>query len=309
MPGGSFSNNLNPFEEKAASIPFHGRGLSVDLHVPDLYDLVHALNKASLPFDYLEIFRGPFCHLEAARDFFKNGLPLEYHADGLWFTQPRLDETPWQKECDKILRDTECLKSAWITHECASKEINGYFFGTYLPPLLTEESARLIGSQTTRIQNYLSGGPLLLIEVPPFYTFCAGELSLAQFFKTIADSTPCGILLDVGHVYTYYLSTDWRKMISVEEFFQNFLDEFPLERVVQIHVGGLRPFHQTFLDDHGAKTPEILFEFLEETLKNSRLTQLRGIALEVDTKEIELIVEEYETFLSLGSEWLGTCKT
>ncbi|MHB8482433.1 MAG: multinuclear nonheme iron-dependent oxidase [Nitrospiria bacterium] len=299
----------NSFLNRVRSIPFHGTGLSVDLHVPDLFDLIHALNKASLSFDYLEIYRGPLSHLKPVQHYFKNSLPLEYHADGLWFTQPEFNQTPWKKECEKIISETGCLNSRWITHECATKQINGYSFGTYLPPLLTEKSADLTGRQSALIQDNLDkttgelSSPLFLIETPPFYTFAVGDISLDRFFQIISESTPCGFLLDIGHVYTYYLTTENGNEVSPDDFFENFLDKFPLERVVQIHLGGLRPFHNTFLDDHGSLIPEILFRLLEKTLQNRRLINLKGLALEVDTKEIDLIISEYKTFLNLASKW------
>jgi hypothetical protein len=297
--------------EKIEKIPFHGVGLSVDLHVPDLFELIEALDHNGLPFGYLEVFRAPYSHLQPLRDLFQNGVQLEYHADCLWYTQPEFHETPWEKECDKLIQDSQALRSRWITHECATKQISGYPFGTYLPPLLTKKSGELIGRQSGEIQNYLSDhweepgttSPLLLVEVPPFYSFAIGDLPLSAFFRTIAERNNCGILLDIGHIYTYYLSGGGHASIPLDLFFNDFLEEFPLERVVQIHLGGLRSFHQTFVDDHGAKIPDILFHLLRKALEHPRLIHLKGIALEVDTKNIDLIIEEYGRFLSIGLEW------
>lgn len=297
---------------KIQSIPFHGIGLSVDLHVPDLFELILSLDHHSLAFDYLEIFRGPFSQIRPVREHFSPEFPLEYHADCLWFTQPDFHKSPWKKECDRTIEVTSCLKSDWITHECATKQIAGFPFGTYLPPLLTEESGRLIGRQSEEVRNYISTrseqpgkeAPLFLVEVPPFYTFALGDIPLSYLFRTIAGESSCGFLLDIGHVYTYYLSTGLRESTPVEDFFETFLDEFPLERVVQIHLGGLKPFHQSYLDDHGERIPEILFCLLETALNHPGLIHLKGIALEVDTKKIDLILEEYQRFRSIGRQWI-----
>src|ERR1700693_4929466 len=292
------------FLSRANKIPFHGTGLSVDLHVPDLYDLAEALSEAGLSYDYLEIFKAPLSQLFPARERFPQTLPLEYHADGLWFTQPDFLGSPWEEECRRIARHTRVLRSSWITHECASKQISGRSVGTYLPPLLTLEAARLAGNQGELVQRKLdelsgNSAPLLLIEVPPFYTFTAGDISLEAFFQEISKRTSCGILLDIGHLYSYYLSSDLAKTISPADFLSRFLDRFPLHSVIQIHLGGLRPFHETFLDDHGSPVPPILFDLLRQTLRHPGLVNLKGIALEVDTKEISLIVGEYEYFLAI----------
>ncbi|MFI5304058.1 MAG: DUF692 family multinuclear iron-containing protein [Nitrospiria bacterium] len=293
------------------ALSLHGVGLSVDLHMPDLFELVLRLNQSSLSFDYLEIFRAPQSHLKSVRQHFLNKFPLEYHADCLWYTQPDFPKTPWKKECDKIIRDSATLHCEWITHECATKQIAGYPFGTYIPPLLTKESGELIGRQSEEIQNYLfthwteseQKAPFLILEVPPFYSFAVGDLSLSSFFNSIANYTPCGFLLDIGHVYTYYLSTRMRELVAFPDFYQTFLDEFPLDRVVQVHLGGLKPFHHTYFDDHGGRIPKILFDLLKNTLDHPKLKRLKGVALEVDTKEIDLIVEEYAHFQSIAFEW------
>ncbi|MBI1824665.1 MAG: DUF692 family protein [Nitrospirae bacterium] len=298
------------------SIPFHGIGLSVDLHVPDLFELISRLNHAGLAFDYLEVFRGPVSLLAPVRKVIQKIHPLEYHADSLWFTQPEFFQTPWEKECRKIIQDTSILKSHWVTHECATKEIFGNFFGTYLPPLLTRMSGELIGRQSAFIQDYLFSHwedqdvlpPLLLIEIPPFYSFAVGDLTLSHFFRIISEHSPCGFLLDIGHLYTYFLSSGLKHRILFESFIETFLDEFPLERVVQIHLGGLKVYHQGYQDHHGSPVPELLFEFLPLLLGDSRLAYLKGIALEVDTKEIDLILTEYARFQSLGAKWLDLRK-
>jgi hypothetical protein len=77
-----------------------------------------------------------------------------------------------------------------------------------------------------------------------------------------------------------------------------------LERVVEIHVAGLACHESVdgpktgerlpeWIDAHAAPIPSILFNMLEQVLAHSNLVSLRGVALEVDTKPIAMIVEEY----------------
>jgi hypothetical protein len=111
-------------------------------------------------------------------------------------------------------------------------------------------------------------------------------------------------VLDVGHLWTVYRYTAACRRISLEQFVREFLDEFPLERVVEIHVAGLA-CHESigeakrgedlpeWIDAHAAPIPSILFTMLEQVLAHRNLMSLRAVALEVDTKSIEMIVEEY----------------
>jgi uncharacterized protein len=115
---------------------------------------------------------------------------------------------------------------------------------------------------------------------------------------------PCGLVLDIGHLWTVYRYTAACREIPLEQFVQEFLDGFPLERVVEIHIAGLA-LHEwvgepngeqglpEWIDTHAAPIPAILFTMLEQVLIHSNLVNLRAVALEVDTKPIDTIVEEY----------------
>jgi hypothetical protein len=92
--------------------------------------------------------------------------------------------------------------------------------------------------------------------------------------------------------------------MSLERFVGEFLDEFPLERVVEIHVAGLACHESAggtkgeeglpeWIDAHAAPIPSILFTMLEQVLTHPNLVSLRAVALEVDNKPIELIEQEY----------------
>jgi hypothetical protein len=111
-------------------------------------------------------------------------------------------------------------------------------------------------------------------------------------------------VLDIGHLWTVYRYTAACRRTSVEQFVREFLDEFPLERVVEIHIAGLACHESVgashrrgglpeWIDAHAAPIPSILFAMLEQVLAHPNLYSLRAVALEVDTKPIETIVEEY----------------
>lgn len=128
----------------------------------------------------------------------------------------------------------------------------------------------------------------------------------------MTEQTACGLVLDIGHLWTVYRYTGaWRRQ-TVESFVAEFLDEFPMERVIEIHVAGLAEFptrpdsvtaadapdRPYWIDAHGAPIPALLFEMLSQVLAHPRLRSLKGVALEVDTKPIATIIEEYGRFVT-----------
>ncbi|MFN3680489.1 MAG: DUF692 family multinuclear iron-containing protein [Nitrospira sp.] len=316
----------------------HGLGLSVDVYSPDLGSLLGMLRQRQVFPDYLEVFRASPQALATVKAH-AGGCPLPYHGEGLWLTEAGACEAPlFRQEVRETARHLSILGSAWLTHECATKFIAGYSFGTYVPPLYTREGAAVVAENALAVQAIVDhdcclasgGAPLLLLEMPPLTYFVAGTIPIPTFFRMITDTVPCGLVLDVGHVWTVFrYSGAWRTM-DLHQFVGEFIEAFPLHRVVQIHVAGLdiheseRERHTVRLSDgtiggqdgndysplpalvdtHGAPIPSFLFEILDQILADPRLTNLRGLALEVDTKPIPLITQEFAAF---KERYAGVC--
>ncbi len=165
------------FLRRASRIPFLGVGLSVDVYSPDVFELWDELRNRRIPTGYLEIFH-------AAPEVLKNvraqlpDTPLAYHAEGLWFTQPDWESIYFsERRLKTVARALQTLQSHWVNQECATKEINGFAVGTYLPPLFTKESAEITAYHALKAQRSFDDGerppdsPLLLLEGPPLSFF------------------------------------------------------------------------------------------------------------------------------------------
>jgi uncharacterized protein (UPF0276 family) len=299
------------FQERANAVPRLGLGLSVDVYSPDLWDLMGRFDVLGFQPAYLEIFRAASTALQAVRRELPD-LALAYHGEGLWITQPDFNAAPFVKtEIDVTASHLDILRSPWLNHECATKQMGGYAFGTYLPPLYTGESAKLVSDNIALVQERLDTsrrpdsafGPLFLLEMPPLTYFMAGTVSVPEYFRLVTEHTPCGLVLDIGHLWTVYRYSAAHHQSSLERFVQQFLDEFPMDRVIEIHIAGLArhesegpsamEIYPEWIDAHAAPIPPVSWALLEQVLGHSRLRNLRGVALEVDTKPVERIVEEF----------------
>jgi len=312
------------FFDRVSHIPFHGLGLSVDVYSPDLYELIEQLERSHLSYGYMEIFKATRRALKNLRTRLPSAL-FEYHADGLWVTQPHWSLSDSAKEeVVEAEAHIQSLGCHWVNQECASKQMAGYSFGTYLPPLFTRESADVtaqnvwwLQSQIDQWANERQDGhcPLVLIETPPLTYFSCGDLSYQEYFRLITDAAPCGLVLDIGHLWTAFRYGTKGRYPHVEAFLDEFLRSIPLERVVEIHVAGL-DIHVTrqeplgrkeslpyWIDSHSAPVPAILFRMLDGILRYPGLTNLQGVALEVDTKAIDLIVTEFAAFRERYEWW------
>ena len=300
------------FQRRAAVIPKLGLGLSVDVYSPDLWDLMNRFKTASVRPAYLEIFRAAAAVLKEVRHSFAD-VPLAYHGEGLWVTQPEFRKTPLvEQELDRVASELHALSSPWLNHECATKQMGGYSFGTYLPPLYTPESAYLVAENIGLVQERLDRdcsrvdalGPLFLLEMPPLTYFMAGTLDVPEYFRLITERTPCGLVLDIGHLWTVYRYSAAYSRSSLKEFVGRFLDAFPMERIIEIHIAGLA-VHESdmsgcmphrdpqWIDVHAAEIPSVSWSILQQVVRHPRLRNLRAVALEVDTKPVERTVEEF----------------
>jgi uncharacterized protein (UPF0276 family) len=300
------------FLRRLTEVPPLGIGLSVDVYSPDLFELVNKLRERGLPPGYLEIFKATTTALTTVRQAMPD-IPLAYHGEGLWITQPDVQVSSlFQQNVGEMVTQLNSLQSHWLNHECAMKQMAGYSFGTYLPPLYTPLSAEVVATNIATVQQEMDRqgcradgtAPLFLLEMPPLTYFSAGTIPIPRFFRLVTALAPCGLVLDIGHLWTVYRYTAACRRTSVEQFVREFLDEFPLERVVEIHIAGLACHESVgashrrgglpeWIDAHAAPIPSILFAMLEQVLAHPNLYSLRAVALEVDTKPIETIVEEY----------------
>ena len=235
------------FQRRLRSIPPLGMGLSVDVYSPDLFELVNALRERGLQPGYFEVFKATTTALVSVRQAIPD-MPLSYHGEGLWITQPDVQASPFfQENVGEMVAQLNRIQSLWLNHECAMKQMAGYSFGTYVPPLYTRLSAEVVAENIATVQEAIDRqcrvagvmAPLFLLEMPPLTYFSAGTIPISVFFRLVTTLVPCGLVLDIGHLWTAYRYTAASRRVSLERFVGAFLDEFPLERVVEIHVAGL----------------------------------------------------------------------
>ncbi len=142
-----------------------------------------------------------------------------------------------------------------------------------LPPILTEESARIVGDNTRALAE--ATGLSVLPENPPGDVFL-GPLHLLDYFARVADRSGGGLLLDCAHLAIYQRQRGLDPLTG--------LDAFPLDRVVELHVAGgveIEVEGLPLIDDaHGPIPLADTWKIFEAVLP--RATQLRAIVFECE---------------------------
>ena len=163
---------------------------------------------------------------------------------------------------EKVAEIVEFVSPAWFSdHLCFTKS-GGVKIGHLAPVPYTKESVKVFVKNITKVKKRIKT-PLVLENITYLVQFPSSEMSESAFIKTILEETDCGLLLDVTNLYinSQNFGFDWRK----------FLDEIPLERVVQIHfVGSLRR-GKRLIDAHASHTEEEIWQVFAEVAERCEI--------------------------------------
>jgi uncharacterized protein (UPF0276 family) len=122
--------------------------------------------------------------------------------------------------------------SPWVAEhfQCLHTEDGRFSLNYVFPPLYTEEFLRRFIDNATLLASRLDR-PLVMENIPGFFDVAASTIPEPSWLTRFFDATGTGFLLDLPHVW-------------IEAAFKgidpyDFLHEFPLDRVVEIHTGGV----------------------------------------------------------------------
>ena len=171
---------------------------------------------------------------------------------------------------EKVSEIVDFIDPEWFSdHLCFTKS-GGVKIGHLAPVPYTKEAVKVFVKNITKVKKRVKT-PLVLENITYLVQFPSSEMPESAFIKTILEETDCGLLLDVTNLYinSHNFGFDWR----------SFLDEIPLERVVQLHfVGSLRR-GKRLIDAHGSPTEKEIWEVFAEVAERC---EIKGAILERD---------------------------
>ena len=128
----------------------------------------------------------------------------------------------------------ELYRTPWVAEhfQCLHTEDGTYNLNYVFPPLYTEEFLARFIANANALQARLDQ-PLVMENIPGFFDVKASRIPEAVWLRRFFDRTNAGFLLDLPHIWleAHYHGVDP----------QTFLADFPLDRVVELHVAGVEP--------------------------------------------------------------------
>ena len=134
--------------------------------------------------------------------------------------------------CDRYEPESFSEHLAWSSHD-------GVYFNDLLPLPYRPQTLARVAEHIDAVQTTLRRQ--MLLENPSTYVGIAeSTIPEVEFLAEVSRRTGCGLLLDVNNVFV--------SSTNLGTSPQDYLDEFPVERVKEIHLGG----HYLDIDDAGA---------------------------------------------------------
>lgn len=123
-------------------------------------------------------------------------------------------------------------ESPWVAEhfQCLHTQDGTYNLNYVFPPLYTDEFLERFTTNALALKGQLDQ-PLVMENIPGFFEVDANQMPEPVWLTRFFEATEVGFLLDLPHVWLEAHYFDHRP--------EEFLQEFPLDAVVEIHVAGV----------------------------------------------------------------------
>ena len=285
------------FAERVAELPRLGLGVSTEFGARHGgLDLARLREASGGRVRFLEIGADLERGIDLdARAWAERGWPVTYHFLDLNLEEAQDLDAGWMRETAALAREVD---AAWLCGDAGLWHIGrrerGH--GVLMPPVLEPDGASEMARNVRALRE--GSGFEVLPENPPAHAYL-GSLHLLEYFARVAEEADCGLLLDVAHLAVFQHVRDHPPLTG--------LDDFPLDRVVEVHVAGGTPFHwqgRTFVeDDHGTSILPATWEILEAVLPRAK--NLKAVVFECERNEIAAVLPVYDRLARSTSDLFG----
>jgi uncharacterized protein len=221
---------------------------------------------------------------DTAQRWIQGGLPTTYHFLDLNLDEEEDFDAPWLTAVAQL---ADQMQPAWLCGDAGlwhfGRRERGHML--LLPPILSAESAGQYAAGILRLRTEL--GYEVFPENPPGQVYL-GPQHLLAFYADVVERADTGFVLDCAHLAMYQHLMGHPPCTG--------LTEFPLERIVELHVAGTTPkTHEGFAyweDDH---TPHVLpptwqiFEWVAP-----RAPHLKAVVFECERNPLAAVVPGFQ---------------
>ena len=168
---------------------------------------------------------------------------------------------------EQVSRD---LAAPWASDHLCFTKVDDRNIGQLTPIPYTNATLKEVERSVKRVQQAMKR-PFLLENISAYFRYRQNELTEPEFYQKLVRRTGCGVLLDVNNLRNnaYNLGEDPKR----------YLDAFPLDHVVQLHLAGSDWEDGKLLDTHGSPIHEEVWALTEQVLE---LAPVKALLIERD---------------------------
>ena len=171
---------------------------------------------------------------------------------------------------EKITFLIKRLNPPWWSEHIGFTRAGGITLGHPAPLPFTKEAVGVMAKNIITARRAIPT-PLILENVCSPLLWPGAEMTEPAFITEVLSFSGCGLLLDVTNILTH--ATNGSR--SPEEF----LEQLPLERVVQVHVSGGHETNGRLVESHAQPVSEVVWKLLDTLVARA---PVRCICLERD---------------------------
>jgi uncharacterized protein (UPF0276 family) len=185
---------------------------------------------------------------------------------------------------EKVAEVVETVRPAWFSDHICFTHSGGIKIGHLAPVPFTDEALGVFVRNIEKVKKRIAT-PLILENITYNIQYPSSEMSETAFIRKLLGQTDCGLLLDVTNLYinSKNLGFNWK----------DYLDELPLERVVQLHFVGSHRNGSWLIDAHADSVEDEIWEVFREVVERC---DIKGAILERDENfpDFSELTEELE---------------
>jgi len=164
--------------------------------------------------------------------------PVVQHGVSLAIGSP----TPLDFDYLKKLKDlTKVTKTPWVSDHLCWGQTPGGHYHDLLPLPYTNEVIDYVAERARIVQDYLEL-PFALENLSSYVEYKMDEMPEWEFYSAIVEKADINMMLDVNNIYVSSRNHGFDPM--------EYINNIPMERVIQIHLAGHSDHGDYVLDTH-----------------------------------------------------------
>jgi uncharacterized protein len=171
----------------------------------------------------------------------------------------------------QLLQVVDWVKPRWVSDHLSFTRVPGLNVGQLTPLAFTSESVQAVARNIRDMASRLTC-PFAVENISYYFRVPPYELTEAEFLTQVLTEADCPLLLDLTNVQNNAVNNGYDPF--------EFLDQIPLDRVLQVHLAGGFWHKGILLDTHSHPVPDSVFDLLRYALP--RMPSLRAVMIERD---------------------------